>query len=262
MKRRVCSFRCLIPFAAGLLLSCTLRAQLTEVPYTVAPGAILLEADVVSLDVDRRDTEAGEVEYSAVGVGSTFVTTGVTERLDVQVGATLYLRESYTSGSQRERHSGVGDVFLRTKLMVWQHETGGAALAVMPYVKLPTGSGRIGSDAVEGGLIVPWSLNTVGGFDVGAMFQWDLARDSADVGYDSRWMVSAMAGRALTATLAFYGEATLGVASAGDERTSGTLGAGVTWVMRRGLSWDLAVNRGYTSGSNDWHRVARINWSF
>ncbi len=262
MKPPACVSRSLACFIVGLVLTGTLRAQLTEVPYTVAPGAVLLEADVLSLDADRRHTGDGEVEYSAVGVGSTFVTTGVTERLDVQVGVTLYLSEKYTSGSGRERHSGVGDVFLRSKLMVWQHGTGGAALAVMPYVKLPTGSGRIGSDAVEGGLIVPWSVNTLGGFDVGAMFQWDLVRDSADVGYDGRWAVSAMAGRALTATLAFYGEATLGVASAGDERTSGTLGVGVTWVMRRGLSWDLAVNRGYTSGANDWQRVARLNWSF
>ncbi|HRG55387.1 MAG TPA: hypothetical protein PLG56_05060, partial [Lacunisphaera sp.] len=59
-----------------------LPAQITESPVTVQPGRFLLEVDALSLTIDR---EPG-LKYTAFGAASTFLTTGVTSRLDVQVG--------------------------------------------------------------------------------------------------------------------------------------------------------------------------------
>jgi len=94
--------------------------QITETPDTVAPGRFLLEMDTLSLALNHDASG----KYTAFGVASTFLTTGLTSNLDLQVGAELFLDQKFSSGGLTERNSGIGDVYLRTKWKFYDDATG------------------------------------------------------------------------------------------------------------------------------------------
>ena len=248
-------------FYAGLLLvsgfAGPVSAQVTEFTTTVAPGHFLLEVDAVSLTVDR---EPG-LKYTAFGAASTFLTTGVTSRLDVQVGAQFFISQKFDAAGLTDRRSGVGDLYLRAKYRFYESEDTYTAIAVMPYVKLPTNSGGVGNDAVEGGLIIPLQTQLVGGFDFAAMAELDFRRNDADNGYDSYWLASASLTRKLGRVIGLYGEAVVAKSSSGAP-WAGQLGVGATLRVSAHFWWDFALYRGLSRGAADWQQMVRFNYGF
>ena len=232
-------------------------AQITETPVTVQPGHFLLEVDALTFSIDR---EPG-LRYTAFGAATTFLTTGVTAKLDVQLGADLYVNQKFDAAGLVERQSGVGDVYVRAKYRFYESNDTYTAVAVMPYVKIPTSSGRFGNDAVEGGVVVPFQTELVGGFNFGAMAGLDFLRNAADNGYDLHVYGSASAHRELVHGLGLYGEAVVDKSSGGTPWT-GTIGAGVTLMVSKFASWDFAIYRGLSRDATDWTHVLRFNYGF
>jgi hypothetical protein len=232
----------------------------TESPFTVAPGSLRVEMDGLRLSLDREDGTGAT--YNALAVASTFVTAGLAEAVDVQIGADLFLRERVEYRGSRDSSSGLGDLSMRMKWTVWRDAKRGAGLAVMPYVKLPAGSGAVGTDAVEGGVIVPWAAGLPGGVVSGAMFRWDVVRNDAENGYDSRWLATGYLQRNLTRALALYGETTLQAASTGASSTAGTLGVGALLQVTRRLQLDYELQRGLNRRAAAWTHVLRVNWDW
>jgi hypothetical protein len=237
--------------------SVSLSAQITEWTTTVAPGRFLLEMDAISLTLDKEGSE----KYSAFGAASTFLTTGLADNWDIQVGAEFFISQKYESGGFTERDSGIGDVYVRTKYRFYENVETGAAAAIIPYVKIPTNSGGVGNDAVEGGFIVPWTTKLMGGFNFNAMAELDFTRNDADDGYDTYWYASASLSRPLTQAVGLYGEAALGKSS-GTSATEGIMGGGVTVALSENTWWDFAVYRGISTGASDWNHVIRYNIAF
>lgn len=238
---------------AGLAL----RAQLTEVPETVAPGRFLFEIDAVSLHLDRD----GADRATGFILGSTLVSTGLTATWDIQVGADLYHSHKETAGGLTERRSGVGDLYVRTKWRFFEDTVTGLSIALLPHLKIPTNSGGVGNGHVEGGVIVPVRLALAKGLDFAAMTGVDCHRNAAGNGYDPHWHGSAQLGVSLAPAFSLYGEAYL-AKSADGSPWEGTLGAGLVFQPREGLSWDLAIYRGVTGGASDWNPVLRCNIGF
>ena len=234
-----------------------LHAQITERPTTVAPGRFLLEMDTLSLTIDR---ESGQ-KYTAVGVATTFLTTGLSADWDVQVGAELFLSQKFDVGGLSGRNSGIGDVYFRTKWRFYEDQASGTAIALLPYVKLPTNTGGVGKKAMEGGLIVPWQTNLAGGVSLTAMAEVEFVRNDRDDGYDSFWYTSMAMHRAVTKAIGVYGELTLGK-STGGAPWAGTLGGGATFAFSENIWWDYALYRGLSHGASDWLHVLRLNWRF
>jgi hypothetical protein len=232
-------------------------AQITEWPGTVAPGRFLLEMDAVSLTIDR---EGGD-RFTGFGAASTFLTTGLTENLDVQIGAELFIMQEFKSTGLRQRDSGLGDVYVRTKWRFLNDPETGRSAALLPYVKLPTNSGGVGNDAIEGGVIMPWETRWPGGLTLNAMAQVDLLRNDQDDGYDLQAYAALALRREFTSVFGAYGEMT-GGKSAGGGSFAGTIGAGVTLALTANTWWDLAVYRGFSRGAADWNPVVRFNWGF
>lgn len=241
----------------SLAATLSLKAQLTEVPETVAPGRFLFEIDAVSLHLERD----GGDRATGLIMGSTFVTTGLTGDWDLQLGVDLFHSHKVTLSGASERKTGIGDVYVRTKWRFFEDKTTGTSIALLPYVKLPTNSGGVGNGFVEGGLIVPFRVALPAGLDFNAMSGIDVHRNEEDEGFDPHWHASAQLGFSLTSTLSLYAEAYLAKSSDGSPWES-TLGAGIVFQPREGLSWDLALYRGVTSGATDWNPVLRCNIGF
>ncbi len=237
--------------------SAALQAQITEWTTTVQPGHFLLEVDALSLTIDR---EPG-LKYTAFGAASTFLTTGLTKNLDLQVGAEFYISQKFDAAGLTERQSGVGDVYVRSKWRFYESADTYTSIAVIPYIKLPTNSGGVGNDAVEGGIIFPFQAELIGGFDFAAMAELDFLRNDADDGYDSYWFASASLGRQFFRAVGVYGEAAV-AKSSGGAPWEGTIGAGATLTISKFAWWDFAVYRGISDGASDWTHVLRFNYGF
>lgn len=247
----------------GLLLAALgqpLGAQVTESPETVAPGRFLVEVDGLSVSMGRAD-QAGNT-YTATAVASTLVSTGLTSSLDVQVGFDLFYHYKLKSRGGSDSTSGLGDMSFRTKWTFWRNAEWGAAAAVIPYVRLPTSRDGLGSDAVEGGIIVPWAMNLPAGVTAGAMASWDLVRNDADNGYDSHWLTSAYVARPLMFGITLYGEALLEANSTGWSDWAGQIGGGALWQWSEQLQFDYQLLRGLNSRASDWTHVFRVNWGW
>lgn len=255
----IASPRALALAAALLGATASLSAQVTETPHTIEPGRFRIEMDGLRLSFDRADAAGNK--HDVVGVAQTVLSVGLTQTIDLQVGASLFLHESFDFGGRRGSRSGIGDLSCRTKWTFWRDDQRGAA-AVIPYVKLPTNSGGVGNDAVEGGFILPFEMSVGAGIKAGAMFQWDVARNAADTGYDSRWLLSSFMQRHLTESIAFYGEALVEAASTGLSHWSGQVGVGSLWHLTKSLEADVEVLRGLGRRATDWTYVARLNWEW
>ncbi|MBM3866410.1 MAG: transporter [Verrucomicrobia bacterium] len=250
---------------SSLLLSCALclagfplAAQVTESPHTVAPGRVLLEVDGVRLAVGRDGADGGTLD--ALAVGSTLLTTGLTRSLDLQVGVDLFLRQSVSLGGQRDSDAGFGDVRLRTKWTFWRLDSGAAALALIPYVRLPTSTAGLGSERMDGGLILPWASTGPAGVVTGAMLHWNSA-SSAD-GRRYQWSGAAYARRDLFRLLSAYAEVTLAAASGAWAAREGTVGAGALLRPWDGLEIDYQIQRGLNRRAPDWIHSLRFNWDW
>lgn len=247
--------------AAALLLALAAavsgRGQFTETPTTVAPGRFLLEVDALSLSIDR---EPG-LKYTAFGAATTFLTTGLTASWDLQVGAEFFINQKFDAAGLTERQSGMGDLYVRTKWRFYESESTYTSIAVMPYVKIPTNTGGVGNDAVEGGIIVPLQSELVGGFQFAAMAELDLVRNDNDDGYDTYWFASASVSRQVLKVIGIYGEASAAKSTSGAP-WEGTMGAGATLAVNEHAWWDYGIYRGISGGASDWTHVLRFNWGF
>jgi len=242
------------------MLGAPLVAQVTESPRTVVPGRVLMEMDGISLSYDRAPA-AGNT-HMAMAVATTIVSTGITRTLDVQVGFQAFIRQTFDLQGVRDSRSGFGDVIVRTKWTFWQDDRWGAAAAIMPYVKVPTNTGHVGNDEVEGGLIVPWSMALGGSARAGAMLKWDVLRNAAREGYDSRWNVSGFSQFDLNESSALYAEATFAAVSGGFSEWKGGLGLGVMWNLTDRVQVDMEWTKGLNRRTADWINVIRLNWGF
>lgn len=240
-----------------VLVATETSAQITEFPTTVQPGHFLLKMNALSFTVDR---EPG-LKYTAFGAATTFLTTGITTRLDLQVGAQFYVSQRFDAAGLIDRRSGVGDMYIRAKYRFYESNDTYTAVAVMPYVKIPTNSGGVGNKAVEGGFIVPFQTELVGGFTLAAMGELDFLRNDADNGYDTNWSGSASLTRQFFNTLGIYGEA-VAAKSSGGAPWAGTMGAGATLAVSKYAWWDFAIYRGISDGAADWTHVLRFNYRF
>jgi hypothetical protein len=115
-------------------------------------------------------------------VGEVNAKLGLTTRLDIQLIVAAYASVKETAGADRVS-GGPTAVTLRAKFNLWGNEleTGGTACAVMPFVRIPTGS-TVSSDHVEAGLIATtlWSvrerLSVAGMVEAGALHVDDAYR--------------------------------------------------------------------------------------
>jgi len=232
-------------------------AQLTESPHPAASGRWLLEADVLARQFDR----AGGDRFAGWTVGSLLFSTGVGENWDVQLGMDLFVATRVETGGVVERNRGLGDVWLRTKWRVHHDEGSGFAVALLPYLKLPTNTGGVGNGSVEGGIAVPVTVPTGPGWEAMLMLGFDGLRNAADDGHEAHWYATAAMARELGRRWGAYVELAL-VRAPGGNPAEAWAGLGLSWALSENRSWDFAAYRGLSRGALDWTHVLRFTLEF
>lgn len=213
------------------------RPDLTESPYTVDAGHFQLELEVASYSRDENSARRLE----GMGLLGFNAKMGLSPSLDVQlVGGARHERVGGPSNPD-ETVSGVTDLGLRLKWNLWGNDSGQTALALMPFVELPTGSRELTNGAVEGGLIVPLALSLPSEIGMGLMVEADWLEDADGSDYHPEWLTTATLGRDLAGPLGGFVEFASGFRPRSEGDWVGTVNAGLTYGPNPNLQLDAGV---------------------
>jgi hypothetical protein len=218
------------------------RPDFTESPLTVDAGHFQVELSF--LDYTRNNSGGGVDQFAVL---PTNLKLGLLNQVDLQLIINPYVRVE----TDDETIDGFGDIQLRTKVNLWGNDGGTTALALMPFVQFPTAADDLGSDRVEGGLIMPFALELPWRWSLGLMAELDVVRNSGNEDYGVELVHTVALGREITGSLGGYVEY-IGMAphrtGAGYEAA---LGVGLTYGLSADVQFDAGANFGFSGGSDD-----------
>jgi hypothetical protein len=225
----------LMASAAELRPLSTDRPDTTESTHTVDAGHFQFEMEIAAWtrDGDHRDWSFGQLNSKL----------GLNESTDLQVVTPFYTRI-------HDGEEGFGDLQIRMKRNLWGNDAGSTSMAVMPFIQLPTSSGDLGSDRVEGGLIVPFAFDAPGGWSCATMAELDLEADE-DTGYHVVGLVSATASHGLSEHTSVFFEWVGALSGESEADFESYFNSGLTWLVTPTWQIDGGIRVGLTRASAD-----------
>lgn len=240
------------------------RPDKTESPYTVDAGHFQLESDLVSYVYDKDDANGNDVRTRSLGIVPINFKGGLTESTDLQIVIENYVYEKTSDkGSETvDTVEGFGDITIRLKQNIWGNDGGASALAVMPFVKLPTNTNNTGNDHVEGGVIVPLALSVGHGLGLGLMAEVDWMKDADENGYHAVYIASATIGYDISDRIGHYVELFAEESMEDGTDTVITFDTGLTYALTDDVQLDAGVNIGLTSAAEDLNPFLGVSMRF
>ena len=157
----------------------------------------------------------------------------------------IYAREEVDALGVNEVLEGFSDVTLRPKFNIWGNEGGKTALAIMPAIKIPTGT-ELSNNEWEGGIIVPFSVELTDRLGLGLMGEVDWVHNGGD--HDVELFHTAVLGYALSDRAGAYIEY-IGIAS--EESYQPHISGGLTYLVNDNLMLDVGAVAGLNDNAND-----------
>ncbi len=225
-----------ISAAAGLRPLSTDRPDTTESPHTVDAGHFQFEMEIANWTRNGHERE--------FSLGETNAKIGLNNSTDLQVVLPFY---THVRGGAE----GFGDVEIRLKHNLWGNDDGPTALAVMPFIKLPTAKGDLGNGEVEGGLIVPLGFEGPAGWDCAVMAELELEADDDGGGHHLVGVTSATTSHDLTENAGLFLELVSVLSADSGADWEAYFNTGVTWLVTPTWQLDGGVRVGLTSASTD-----------
>lgn len=223
------------------------RPDTTESPYTVDAGHFQAELSFAEFGRDRTDPTDVD-DLSALPVN---LKLGLLNNVDVQLLLNPYQNVREKTDGRSHRTEGFGDTTVRLKLNLLGNDGGPIALGVMPYVTFPTGRGALGTDHVQGGLILAMAAELPAGFEIGAMIEADYLREDDNGGYGASLLHTVTLGHEIYGPLRGYveyaGTAPIGL----DQTYQATIGTGLTLELSDDIQLDAGVNLGISDAAED-----------
>jgi Putative MetA-pathway of phenol degradation len=232
-------------------------ALVLAVPSPAAPPPRELSTDRPDTTESARSVDAGhfqfELEIAAwehdggtrtLNPGELNLKWGLDDSTDLQL---VLPASSRTRGGAE----GFGDIELRLKRNLWGNDHSPTALALMPFVKIPTASDDLGNGKWEGGLIVPFAFPLPAGWEAAVMTEIDLAADENGHGYHAVLLNSLTASHGLTESTAFFLEVVSVLSAESGADDEAYFNAGLTWAVGPNWQVDGGLRTGLTAASTD-----------
>lgn len=230
------------------------RPDTTESAITVEANRFQIESSLWSYS---RDKDANGSVHTWI-FGETNLKVGLAEDQDLQVVLRPWIEERQRVAGMESASRGFGDVEVRWKRNLWGNDGGASAMALMPFVALPSQT-AVSLGEWEGGLIVPVSMDLCEGLGMGFQVEVDRAWDEASGDHEWQLLHSAVLGIDLTDSTGLYLEY-IGVASGGAYEATGSLG--MTWASSENLQWDLGMTWGLNDAAEDLSIFQGFTWRF
>jgi len=205
------------------------RPDATESPITVDAGRFALE---MSLFDFRRDRGVESTTWGALNFKA-----GLNHNTDLQTVFNLY---DGTEGGP----DGFGDVTLRLKHNLWGNDGGSTALALMPWIKIPTG--ELSNEEWEGGLIIPFAIELNNTLGLGLMAEIDYLHNGTH--HEFEFLHTAVLGFSLTEKTGAYAEY-IGIWK--EDSYEAYLAGGMNYAVNEHLILDFGVQSGLNSHAED-----------
>lgn len=233
------------------------RPDTTESGYTVPAG--LFQVEMSFFDYSR-DSDAIQGTSSDTWLyGQVNFKAGLSRSTDLQVIVNSHAVAGESERGDETSTTGFGDVTVRLKKNLFGNDSGPAALALMPYLTIPTHT-KVSDEAWAGGLIMPLSVTLSDRLSLGLMAEADVVHDTETNGYDIEWLHSATLGIALTEQLGMYVEL-VGIAGQ-DAAYIGIFDAGLTFAVTDSLIFDTGVRIGMNRPAPDFGVFSGFSFRF
>jgi hypothetical protein len=240
------------------------RPDKTESPFTVDAGHFQIEADILNYSYDRYNPARTDTRVETVSIAPMNLKVGLCNDVDFQLVIETYtsvrVHDVATGAVQKNR--GFGDITPRLKWNLWGNDGGATALALMPFVKLPTNQDDLGNNSVEGGVIVPFAAQLPYDWGVGLMTEFDFNRDSVGSGHHAEFIHSITFSHDIVDNLAGYVEFFSLVSAETGFEWVGTVDIGLTYALSHNIELDGGVNIGVTRSANDINPFLGVSWRF
>lgn len=148
------------------------RPDMTESAFSIDPGHVQLETDMVSYTLER---EPG-LRTHRLAVGTTNIRIGLLPRVDFQVVLTPYAHvRTVPRGQEPHTNDGFEDVVLRTKVNLVGNDGGNVGIGLLPYISVPVGAPHFFRGQRVGlGMAMPMAFALPGDVGIGAMVQFEM----------------------------------------------------------------------------------------
>jgi hypothetical protein len=239
------------------------RPDKTDSPITVDAGHFQLEMDFANVTYDTPNSEHGNVKSDDYQIAPMSLKVGVLNNVDFQLVLSPYQWqriEDKTTGIT-EKGSGFGDITPRVKVNLVGNDGGFFALALIPFVKIPTAQDRLGNGAVEGGVGIPYAFD-VPDWDVGFQTTVSINHDAADNDYHAEFNNSVSIGHAIIGKLEYHVEFFSSVSTEQNSDWIGTFDTWLTYQINKNLVLDSGVYIGVTQSADDWHPWVGLTWRY
>ncbi len=233
--------------AAELRPLSTDRPDTTESPRTVDAGHFQFEMEIANFTRD-----GGAREFS---LGELNAKIGLDPSTDLQVVMPFYTHV-------RDGDEGFGEVEIRLKRNLWGNDEGATALALMPFIKIPTANADLGNGEFEGGLIVPIGFDGPGGWSCAVMAEFDLEADEDGNGHHVGLLNSATASHELTANTAVFLEWVSILSAESGADWEAYFNTGMTWAATPTWQFDGGLRIGLNSASTDFTPFLGLSTKF
>ena len=225
------------------------RPDTTESPITVDAGHYQLEFSFVEYTYNKQ----GSNRTDGFSVMPMNLKVGLTNNIDMQLVINPYQNNFQRQGTSSSRSTGFGDMELRTKFNIWGNDGGPTAFGIMPFIRIPSGSRGLSNNHIEGGLILPFSINELPmGFDLTVMAEFDFVRNQNNNGYGTAFIHSATLGHDLFSKKIHGYIEYVGIAPYQLTSTyQALLDTGVTYSLTKNIQLDMGINLGLSGGADD-----------
>ncbi len=169
------------------------RPDVTESPKTVDAGAVQLEMSFFEYFHDSHNTSAETTDTLLLAFSN--VKLGLFNNTDLQFVFAPYVRDETRpdAGGAATVDEGFSDIIVRLKVNFWGNDEGKTALAILPFVKIPTGT-SVSNGRVAAGVSLPfgWDINEKVG--LGVMPQLDVVYNETTRTHDIALLFSTVLG--------------------------------------------------------------------
>ena len=236
----------------------------SSIPFTVDAGHFQIESDFINYTTTNYAGFGTQLFLTA----DPTIKLGLTNTIDFELELNGYLNSathSNRTGALVANGHGFGDTILKIKVNLIGDDGGPFAMALVPYVKVPSAAPGLGNGVVEGGIALPMQINLPWDFALALQTEYDALKDANDSQRYSNLVNIANLSHAvtfiskdLTASIEFF-------SSVGTDPFTPavyTFDLGLAYLIGPNVQLDAGANFGLTKASPDLNLYSGVTARF